>query len=57
MSDDHGILPEGYQEWTRAMLAHHIDTKLYGRQGQADTNFSRTLPAPQSDLAQRNGGV
>jgi len=39
--------------WSRAMLAHHIDTKLYGRQGQANTNFSRTLPAPQSDLAQQ----
>jgi predicted nuclease of restriction endonuclease-like (RecB) superfamily len=37
--------------WSRAMLAHHIDARLYRRQGRADTNFSRTLPAPQSDLA------
>ena len=26
---------------------------MYRRQGQALTNFSRTLPAPQSDLAQQ----
>ena len=41
------------QGWSRAMLAHHIDTNLYGRQGLANTNFTRTLPAPQSDLAQQ----
>jgi predicted nuclease of restriction endonuclease-like (RecB) superfamily len=39
--------------WSRAMLAHHIDSRLYVRQGHADTNFSRTLPAPQSELAQQ----
>lgn len=38
--------------WSRNVLAHHIDTDLRGRQGQALTNFARTLPAPQSDLAQ-----
>lgn len=38
--------------WSRNVLAHHIDTDLRGRQGKALTNFSRTLPAPQSDLAQ-----
>lgn len=37
--------------WSRAMLMHHVDARLYRRQGRADTNFSRTLPAPQSDLA------
>jgi predicted nuclease of restriction endonuclease-like (RecB) superfamily len=38
--------------WSRNVLAHHIDTNLRGRHGKALTNFSRTLPAPQSDLAQ-----
>ena len=38
--------------WSRAILEHHIETNLYGRQGKALTNFSRTLPPPQSDLAQ-----
>jgi predicted nuclease of restriction endonuclease-like (RecB) superfamily len=38
--------------WSRNVLAHHIDTGLRGRQGRALTNFTRTLPAPQSDLAQ-----
>jgi predicted nuclease of restriction endonuclease-like (RecB) superfamily len=37
--------------WSRAVLVHQIDTDLYGRQGRALTNFARTLPAPQSDLA------
>ncbi len=39
--------------WSRAMLTHHIDSHLYLRQGQASTNFARTLPAAQSDLAQQ----
>jgi predicted nuclease of restriction endonuclease-like (RecB) superfamily len=30
-----------------------IETGLHLRQGKAVTNFSRTLPAPQSDLAQQ----
>lgn len=34
------------------MLAHRIESGLYRRQGKALTNFARTLPAPQSDLAQ-----
>jgi len=37
--------------WSRAILTHQIETKLYERQGQAQTNVTRTLPAPQSDLA------
>lgn len=39
--------------WSRAVLWHHIDAKLFERQGQVKklTNFKRTLPAPQSDLA------
>jgi predicted nuclease of restriction endonuclease-like (RecB) superfamily len=37
--------------WSRNVLAHQIEGGLYRRQGQAVTNFERTLPAPQSDLA------
>ena len=33
------------------MLVSWIESGLYGRQGKASTNFERTLPAPQSDLA------
>ncbi len=39
--------------WSRAILEHQIESGLYGRQGQAQTNFSRALPPPQSDLAQQ----
>jgi predicted nuclease of restriction endonuclease-like (RecB) superfamily len=39
--------------WSRNVLVHQIETKLYERQGKAITNFERTLPAPQSDLAQQ----
>ena len=38
--------------WSRAVLLNFLDTDLYERQGKAVTNFSVTLPAPQSDLAQ-----
>ena len=38
--------------WSRAVLLNFLDTDLYDRQGSATTNFSLTLPAPQSDLAQ-----
>ena len=38
--------------WSRNVLAHQIDSDLFSRQGKALTNFGRTLPAPQSDLAQ-----
>jgi predicted nuclease of restriction endonuclease-like (RecB) superfamily len=37
--------------WSRAVLEYQIEIDLYGRQGKAVTNFSLTLPAPQSDLA------
>lgn len=39
--------------WSRSVLWHHIDTKLYERQFEAEktTNFNLTLPSPQSDLA------
>jgi predicted nuclease of restriction endonuclease-like (RecB) superfamily len=39
--------------WSRAILDHQIDSGLYRRQGKAVTNFTRTLPPPQSDLAQQ----
>lgn len=39
--------------WSRAVLALQIEGDLYGRQGQALTNFQATLPATQSDLAQK----
>ncbi|SRR6266699_125979 len=38
--------------WSRNVLAHQIETDLYGRKGKAITNFSSTLPALHSDLAQ-----
>lgn len=37
--------------WSRNVLVHQIESGLYQRQGRAVTNFERTLPAPQSDLA------
>lgn len=37
--------------WTRDVLVHHIELKLYERTGKAITNFSNSLPAPQSELA------
>lgn len=39
--------------WSRNMMVHHIESHLYKREGKALTNFSRTLPAPQSELAQQ----
>jgi predicted nuclease of restriction endonuclease-like (RecB) superfamily len=39
--------------WSRNLLAHQIDLKLYHRQGKATTNFDRALPAGESDLAQQ----
>jgi predicted nuclease of restriction endonuclease-like (RecB) superfamily len=38
--------------WSRDVLIHQIESNLYERQGKALTNFSRTLPAVQSELAQ-----
>ena len=37
--------------WSRSVLKHQIESKLYQRQGKAITNFRYTLPEPQSDLA------
>jgi predicted nuclease of restriction endonuclease-like (RecB) superfamily len=38
--------------WSRAILEMQIESNLYQRQGGAVTNFEKTLPKPQSDLAQ-----
>ena len=39
--------------WGRDVLLNFLGTDLYERQAKALTNFSQTLPAPQSDLAQQ----
>jgi len=39
--------------WSRNVLVHQIEGKLYDRQGHALTNFDRTLPSPHSELAQQ----
>jgi predicted nuclease of restriction endonuclease-like (RecB) superfamily len=38
--------------WSRNVLALQIDSALHRRQGQSITNFARTLPDLDSDLAQ-----
>jgi len=37
--------------WSRTMLIHQVESRLYERCGRAVTNFDRTLPPAQSDLA------
>ena len=37
--------------WSRSVLTHQVESELYERNGKALTNFSHTLPKPQSDLA------
>lgn len=37
--------------WSRNILEHQIESGLYHRQGKAISNFNRTLPSPDSDLA------
>lgn len=41
------------QGWSRDVLALQLKSNLYARAGKAVTNFSWTLPLPQSDLAQQ----
>jgi len=41
------------QGWSRDVLALQLKSNLYTRAGKAVTNFARTLPSPQSDLAQQ----
>jgi predicted nuclease of restriction endonuclease-like (RecB) superfamily len=38
--------------WSREVLQAQIAKKLHARQGKATTNFARSLPSPQSKLAQ-----
>lgn len=37
--------------WSRNILTLQIENELYRRQGKAISNFRKTLPSPQSDLA------
>ena len=37
--------------WSRTLLDYHIELNLYGREGKEITNFAKTLPTSQSDLA------
>lgn len=37
--------------WSRSVLVHQIESRLYERSGKAISNFSNTLPSLQSDLA------
>ncbi|GHV10717.1 hypothetical protein FACS189491_00720 [Spirochaetia bacterium] len=37
--------------WSRAVLTHQIEGKLFQRTGKAINNFEAMLPKPQSDLA------
>ena len=39
--------------WSRDVMVRHIDSELHERQGKAITNFSKNLPAPQSNMAQQ----
>ena len=39
--------------WSRNVLVHQIESALHTRAGAATTNFKRTLPTRQSDLAQQ----
>lgn len=39
--------------WSRSVLVHQIETGLHKRSGKAITNFKRTLPPLQSDLARQ----
>ena len=39
--------------WSRSVLTHQMESGLWLREGKAITNFTTTLPAQQSDLAQQ----
>jgi len=39
--------------WSRSVLTHQIESGLWKREGRAISNFSVSLPALQSDLAQQ----
>jgi predicted nuclease of restriction endonuclease-like (RecB) superfamily len=42
------------QGWSRDVLVHHIEGRFHDRAGRAITNFTRTIPPPDSDLAQQS---
>ena len=42
------------QGWSRDVLALQLKSRLHERAGKVVSNFSSTLPAPQSDLAQQS---
>lgn len=39
--------------WSQNVLVHMISSQLHEREGKALTNFGRTLPPPDSDMAQQ----
>jgi predicted nuclease of restriction endonuclease-like (RecB) superfamily len=39
--------------WSRNVLIHQIENGLWQREGKVISNFTLTLPAPQSDLAEQ----
>jgi predicted nuclease of restriction endonuclease-like (RecB) superfamily len=39
--------------WSRDVMVAQIDTGFFARKGKALSNFTATLPSPQSDLAQQ----
>jgi len=39
--------------WSRSVLVHQIETRLFHREGNSVNNFAITLPTPQSDLARQ----
>ncbi len=39
--------------WSRSVLELWIESNLYQKQGKAPNNFQKTLPSPQSDLAEQ----
>ena len=39
--------------WGRGVLLNFLDTDIYETQNKAQTNFGKTLPQPQGDLAQQ----
>lgn len=39
--------------WSRSVLLNWLSTNLYEREGQAQTNFTLTMPSDECDLAQQ----
>lgn len=53
-AERHWYIHQAFQYgWSRDVLVMQIETGLYRRQGKAITNFDKTLPGLQSDLAQQ----